>query len=127
MFAQLTRWLSFDADDVQEIDTGVGSQKNSDDLFAILHEHRDEGFQQRLNSAQSVYVDYAGAGLATSDQLRAITEQMLAVGLANPHSAGAELAQRAGDRIDAARERVLRHFHVDGTTHSVIFTAKYVS
>lgn len=68
------------------------------------------------------YLDYAGGALYGESQLRA-HHALLRDGLfGNPHSDSAP-SRASTDVINSARQRVLRFFGVDQSTHDVCFTA----
>ncbi|HEX7832349.1 MAG TPA: aminotransferase class V-fold PLP-dependent enzyme [Thermoanaerobaculia bacterium] len=76
----------------------------------------------RLDAQQHAYLDYTGSALYGESQLDAHRELLRANLFGNPHSDSAP-SRASTDAIDAMRNRVLRHFDVDASTHAVIFTA----
>jgi selenocysteine lyase/cysteine desulfurase len=77
---------------------------------------------QRLDAQRHAYLDYTGSALYAESQLRAHHQLLESSILGNPHS-DSEASRASTDRIAAARDRVLRFFGVDGSTHALIFTA----
>lgn len=76
----------------------------------------------RLDAAGQVYLDYTGSALYGRSQVLA-QQALLERGVfGNPHSDSAPSRASTGI-IERARERVLRFFDVDPSTHAVIFTA----
>jgi len=76
----------------------------------------------RLTETGEAYLDYAGAALYGSSQLRDY-QALLATGVfGNPHSEHRP-SRDSTDAIEAARARVLRLFNVTTATHAVCFTA----
>ena len=76
----------------------------------------------RLTETGDAYLDYAGAALYGSSQLRDY-QALLASGVfGNPHSEHRP-SRESTHAIEAARERVLRLFNVTAATHAVCFTA----
>ena len=76
----------------------------------------------RLDEAGVAYLDYTGSALYGASQLRAHRELLAANVFGNPHSDSAP-SRASTAAIDAARERLLRFFGVDSSTHDAIFTA----
>lgn len=76
----------------------------------------------RLDEAGLAYLDYTGSALYGASQLRAHHELLAANVFGNPHSDSAP-SRASTEVIEAARERLLRFFGVDSSTHDAIFTA----
>jgi len=76
----------------------------------------------RLNATGHAYLDYGGSALYGASQV-ATHAAMLETGIfGNPHSAH-EPSRASSAMLETARERVLRYFDVDASTHAVCFTA----
>jgi selenocysteine lyase/cysteine desulfurase len=76
----------------------------------------------RLARQNHAYLDYTGSALYGESQLRA-QQALLENGIfGNPHSDSAP-SRASTELIERARERVLRFFNVDASTHAVCFTA----
>jgi molybdenum cofactor sulfurtransferase len=79
---------------------------------------RDYG---RLDRGEHIYLDYTGGGLYAESQLRA-HQQLLAENVfGNPHSAN-PTSLFATQKVESAREHVLRFFNADPGEYDVIFT-----
>ena len=76
----------------------------------------------RIANSGEVYVDHAGAALYSERHVLETTSDLLTGIYGNPHSTGLA-SKRSLDTIKNVRKRVLQHFGVDSTTHSVIFTS----
>jgi selenocysteine lyase/cysteine desulfurase len=76
----------------------------------------------RLDEQQHAYLDYTGSALYAESQLRAHQEILRRGLFGNPHSDSAP-SRASTEAMERARERVLRHFDVDDSTHDVVFTA----
>ncbi|KAF9128958.1 hypothetical protein BGW39_004610 [Mortierella sp. 14UC] len=71
----------------------------------------------------AVYLDHAGATLPSQHHLRQFTANLTANLYANPHSKSPS-SQATSDRVDSARQKVLRHFKAATNGEwDVIFTA----
>lgn len=96
----------------------IALREGDADFFTRL---RGEEFS-RLDREDLAYVDYAGSALYASSQLRAHFARLERGVFGNPHSEHA--ASRASSHmVEAARDRVLRFFDVDASSHFVCFTA----
>lgn len=71
---------------------------------------------------KAIYLDHAGATLASKTQLRDVFDFISENPLANPHSKG-PLGERCAQEIDKCRERILEHFGANPDEYSVIFTS----
>jgi selenocysteine lyase/cysteine desulfurase len=76
----------------------------------------------RLTETGEAYLDYAGAALYGSSQLRDYQALLVSGVFGNPHSEHRP-SRESTNAIEAARERVLRFFNVTAATHAVCFTA----
>jgi selenocysteine lyase/cysteine desulfurase len=86
-----------------------------------MHELRVREFS-RLDTNGHVYLDYAGAGLYPESLVRVHSDLLMREVFGNPHSRSpASLA--ITERIEAARNRVLRFFDADPNEYKVIFTS----
>lgn len=69
-----------------------------------------------------VYLDNAGSGLASKEQLEACSESIKNLMLSNPHSRHAT-AQQTHAIVENARARVLKFFDISSDDYSVVFTS----
>jgi selenocysteine lyase/cysteine desulfurase len=75
----------------------------------------------RLDRGEHIYLDYTGGGLYAESQLRA-HQQMLAENVfGNPHSAN-PTSLFATEKVESAREYILRFFNADPDEYDLIFT-----
>jgi len=79
---------------------------------------RDYG---RLDRGEHIYLDYTGGGLYAESQLRAHQQLLTENVFGNPHSAN-PTSLFATQRVESAREHVLRFFNADPGEYDVIFT-----
>ena len=89
----------------------------NDDFFAELR-RREFG---RLDALGHVYLDYTGAGLYAESQVRAHSDYLCSSLLGNPHSRN-PTSLAATQKIEDAREKVLRFFNADPEAYDVVFT-----
>lgn len=87
----------------------------------VLDEVRARDFH-RLDEQQLVYLDYTGAGLYATSQIRRHSDLLAAGIFGNPHSHNAPSAAST-ELIDACRRRVLAFFNASPDDYLVIFTA----
>jgi selenocysteine lyase/cysteine desulfurase len=76
----------------------------------------------RLDEQSHVYLDYTGAGLHASSQVREHTAVLERCLLGNPHSTN-PTSNAASEFSRRARERVLEFFHASPDDYTVVFTA----
>jgi selenocysteine lyase/cysteine desulfurase len=74
-----------------------------------------------LDECGHVYLDYAGAGLAASSQLKAHVARIGAGCFGNPHSES-PTSSASTRLVEQARAAVLRHFNTPPDDYAVIFT-----
>lgn len=75
----------------------------------------------RLDAGGHVYLDYTGSGLYAESQIRRHTELLSRSVLGNPHSQN-PTSRASTERVEAARERVLRFFDADPEEYELAFT-----
>nr|XP_018901691.1 PREDICTED: molybdenum cofactor sulfurase 1 [Bemisia tabaci] len=86
-----------------------------------LQERRDKYFK-RLQVTGTCYLDHAGAGLYSDNQVDAVRKDLINNVFGNPHSANS-VSLRCRDSVDQVRNRVLKHFNTTADEYSVIFTS----
>jgi molybdenum cofactor sulfurtransferase len=75
----------------------------------------------RLDRSGQVYLDYTGAGLYADSQVARHLELLRSGVFGNPHSSNPS-SRASTVLVEAARERVLRHFNASGDEYAVVFT-----
>lgn len=75
-----------------------------------------------LDDGGVVYLDYAGAGLAATAQLRAHRDRLTERCFGNPHSEN-PTSKAATEVVEQARRAVLTHLNADPDEYCAIFTA----
>ena len=75
----------------------------------------------RLDELGHVYLDYTGAGLYAESQVRAHADYLCHSLLGNPHSRN-PTSRAATEKVEEAREKVLRFFNADPESYDVVFT-----
>ncbi len=76
---------------------------------------------RRLDAAGDVYLDYTGAGLYGSSQVRRHVALLESHVFGNPHSRNPASAQMS-EWVERGRRDVLEFFHASGEEYTVIFT-----
>ncbi len=76
----------------------------------------------RLDREGDVYLDYTGAGLSGSSQIRRHADLLLGHVLGNPHSEN-PTSRLATELVEQARRHVLSFFHASPDEYVVVFTA----
>jgi selenocysteine lyase/cysteine desulfurase len=87
---------------------------------AVLDELRTTEYAY-LDETAHVYLDYAGAGLPATAQLRVHAERLRGGPFGDPHADG-PAALESGRLVDQARDTVLAFFNADPDEYTVIFT-----
>lgn len=75
----------------------------------------------RLDRGEHIYLDYTGGGLYAESQLRAHQQMLVENVFGNPHSAN-PTSLLATEKVESAREYVLRFFNADPGEYDLIFT-----
>jgi selenocysteine lyase/cysteine desulfurase len=76
----------------------------------------------RLDRDRHVYLDYTGGGLYAESQIERHMRLLRRTVLGNPHSTN-PTSQRATDRVERCRQRILEFFNASPEDYGVIFTA----
>ena len=74
----------------------------------------------------STYLDYTGAGLYRTSQMREVFQRLESNLFANPHSAS-PASSRTTDLVEEARDLVMKFVNADPNEYTVIFTASATS
>lgn len=74
-----------------------------------------------LDEQRHIYLDYTGAGLAASAQLKAHQIRIASVLSGNPHSTN-PTSQNATQLIEDTRKRILKYLNASAAEYAVIFT-----
>ena len=91
--------------------------------FSRLEGNNEQGKEQEKKERKPItYLDHAGATLYASSQIDKVGEFLKNNVLGNPHSQSPS-SMEAHERIEEARERVLRYFNADPALYSVVFTS----
>ena len=86
----------------------------------------DEIRKKDLHNLNDTYLDYTGAGIYRTSQMREIFKMLENDLYANPHSAS-PASSRTTDLVEEARDLVMKFTNADPNEYSIIFTASATS